>query len=155
MTRNIITCVFSFYFGMEIIRFKKFYLTNQIPSIISVFLYIFLYTIKIKINFYILIHQIQGFSLFLVLYRIGHYIMRTKINIIFFKLANISFSIYLLHRHIIFAVLSLYNPEYWYIHILLFTITISLTIICSNIHLMVVNFIFNSYIFKKIDSLFI
>jgi len=155
VTRNIITCAFSFYFGMEIIRYKKFYLRNKIPSIISVFLLIFLYSIKIKINFYILIHQIQGFSLFLVLYQIGYYVMKTKLNIIFFKIANISFSIYLLHRQIIFAVLSCYNPKYWYIHIILFSVTILLTIICSNIHLMIVNSVFNSYIFKKIDSLFI
>lgn len=152
---NIITCLSSFYFGIESIRFKKFFLGNKIVFIFSLSLFIFLYFIKIKIKFHLLIHQIQGFSLFILLYRIGNSVMLTNANAVFIEISNLSYSIYLFHHRIIYDILSLNNPTEWYSHILLLSVTIILTIICSKIHLMVVNSIINSYILKKIDSIFI
>ena len=74
--RNIITCTTSFYFGIETIRFKKMYLMNKKILLISFIIFIFLY--KVKMNSFILISQIQGFSLFILLFHIGQYLMKKK-----------------------------------------------------------------------------
>ena len=154
-TMNIITCITSFYFGIETLRFQNFYLTNKKSFILSCFLLILLCTIKIEINIDIIIFQIQGFSLFIVLYQIGEYVMETKWNLLFNEIGNLSYSIFLFHHKIILDVLSLYNPVEWYAIILLLLIIIFLTIICAKIHCMVVNSVVKSYLFKKIDTLFI
>ena len=152
-TRNIITCLTSFYFGIETIRFKKFYLMNKKIFLISFFILIFLSIFKI--NSLIIIWQIQGFSLFIVLFQIGQYIMLKDINKIFKEISNISFGIYLFNHIIILEVLSLNNPNEWYLHLILLSLIITLTSICSKIHLMVVNSIINCHIFKKLESLFL
>ena len=94
-------------------------------------------------------------SLFIVLYHIGKYVMKTKINIIFIEISNLSYSIYLFHRRILFDFLSLNNPKEWQSHLIQLFLVILLTFICSKIHLMVVNSIFKCFLFKKLDSLFI
>ena len=152
--RNIITCIFSFYFGMESFKLKKIFLDNNISFLISFLLLFIFCTIKINIKFYVLIHQIQGFCLFIVLYKVGYYAMNSKINFLFDKISHISYSIFLLHHKLIIYILSIYNPEKWHAHILLITFIIIITIISSNIHLMVLNSIFKSSLFKKIDLLF-
>ena len=152
-TTNIITCITSFYFGMEALRFKNFYLTNKKSFIISCFLLILLCTIKIKINIDIIIFQIQGFSLFIILYQIGLYVMETKWNLLFNEISNLSYGIFLFHHKIIVDILSLYNPIEWHVIILLLLIIIFLTIICAKIHSMVVNSVVKSYLFKIIDMI--
>ena len=154
-TRNMITCITSFYFGIEAIRFKRFYLIRKKIFIISIFIFSFLCFVKIKINCDLIVYQIQGFSLFIALYHIGKYIMKTKINIIFFEISKLSYSIYLFHRRILFDILSVNNPIDWYSHLMQLSLLILLTFICSKIHLMVVNSIYKGFLFKKLDSLFI
>ena len=154
ISRNIITCIASFYFGMEAIRYKEIYLINKKTFVISFLIFIFLYKIKIKINFNIIIFQIQGFSLFIILYQIGQYVMQTNLNKIFVEINKLSFSIYLFHHQIISDILSLHNPKQWYADLSILSITIILTIIISKIHLLVVNSFFQSYIIKKLDLLF-
>ena len=154
-TRNMITCITSFYFGLETIRYKRFYLIRKKIFIISLFIFSFLCLVKIKINCDLIVCQIQGFSLFIVLYHIGKYVMKTKINIIFIEISNLSYSIYLFHRRILFDILSLNNPKEWHSHLIQLSLLILLTFICAKIHLMVVNSIFKCFLFKKLDSLFI
>ena len=150
---NIITCITSFYFGIETIRFRKFYLENKIILIFCFFIWIFLY--KIKIQTFIIIWQIQGFSLFIILFHIGKYIMSTKIDKIFMEINNISFGIFLFHHRFVFEILALNNPTEWYLHLLLVFMTFLLTIICSKVHLIVVNSIIKSSTFKKLEALFL
>jgi peptidoglycan/LPS O-acetylase OafA/YrhL len=154
-TRNIITCIMSFYFGIESIRFKEFYLTNKKSLVFFMLIFVLLYKIKIKHNFFILFHQIQGFSLFIILFHLGKNIMKTKLNVIFIEISNLSYYIYLFHHQIIIDVLSINNPKEWHSQILLLGIVILLTIICSKILLIITNSIFTSSIFKKLDSIFI
>ena len=154
-SRNIITCILSFYFGMESLRFKKYILDNNKILGISALILLLLCTIKININFPVIIFQIQGFSLFIFLYKIGHYIMETKINAIIEEISNLSYSIFLLQHRFISDILSIHNPEKWYFHLLLLELTITIIIICSKIHLIVVNSVLKSYIFQKLDALFI
>ena len=51
--RNIITCIFSFYFGMETIKFKRILLDNNKSFLISFLLLFFLSSIKIQIPYFI------------------------------------------------------------------------------------------------------
>ena len=152
--RNIITCITSFYFGIETYRFKKIFISNRISFCFFFVVLLFLSKIHIKSGF-ILIYQIQGFSLFIVLFQIGKYAMKTNFNIIFIEISKLSYSIYLFHHRIIIDILSLYNPKNFYAHIPLLSITILLIIICSTIHLIVVKTVYKSYIFQKIESFFI
>jgi len=152
--RNIITCLFSFYFGIESFKYKNFFLINKKSFLISFLMLFLLCTVRINIKYCLLIHQIQGFCLFIVLYKVGYYAMNSKINLIFDKISNLSYFIFLIHHKIIIYILSIYNPEQWYAHILLIIFSITLIIISSNIHLIVINSLFKSYLFKKIDSLF-
>ena len=154
-TANIVTCIASFYFGMETIRYNNFYLTNKKTFILSILLLIFLCKIKINFKFPILIYQIQGFSLFIALYQIGQLIMTTKFNIIFNQISILSYSIFLCHHHIILDILSIHNPTEWYIHLMLLLISIILILIYSKIHIMVVDIMLKTDVFKKIDSYFV
>ena len=153
--RNIITCIASLFFGMEAFKFKHYILDNNLSIIISSFLLILLCSIKIDINFKLLIFQLQGFCLFIFLYKIGYYAMQTKIHFIFEEISNLSYNIFLFHHKLIIYIFSIHKPEKWYANILLLLLSIIIIIICSKIHLMVVNRISKSYIFKKLDKLFI
>ena len=139
---------------MQTFKFKHYIFDNNGIIIIFTLLLILLCTIKININFKIIIFQLQGFSLFIVLYKIGYYAMKTKFHFIFDEINNLSFSIFLFHHKLILSILSIYNPVKWNEHILLILLVINLTAICSKIHLIVVNCIFKSYTFKKLDKLF-
>ena len=134
---------------MEAIKFKQFYQKNKISLIGAFLIFVLLYFVRI--NSFILIYQIQGFSLFIILFQIGDYIMAKKINYIFIEISNISFSIYLFHHKIIVDILTLNNPDEWYLHLILLQMTILLTLICSKIHSIVVNSLLQSHIFKKIE----
>ena len=149
---NIITCVNSFYFGIVAIKFKKFFFENRIT--LSVFLIIFLLLYKIKIKENILIFLMQGYSFFIVLVQINEYIKSRTILSIFNKISTLSYSIYLFHHRIINDIQGINNPNEWYLHLLLLGAVIALTIIASSIHLMVVNSIMKSKIFKKLDTFF-
>ena len=153
--RNLITCIFSFYFGIISIKFKKIFLKNKIFLVFSLFLFILLYTIKININAFIIIFQLQGFSLYIIFFQFGEYIMSKGNATIFQEISKISFSIYLIQHRIIFDVLGLKNPIQWYSHIILLGITILLILICSKIHFMVVDSVIKSDLFKKIDAFFL
>ena len=138
---------------MEAIKFKKIYQKNKISLIGAFLIFVLLYFVRI--NSFILIYQMQGFSLFIILFQIGDYIMAKKINYIFIEISNISFSIYLFHHKIIVDILTLNNPDEWYLHLILLQMTILLTLICSKIHSIVVNSLLESHIFKKIELIFI
>ena len=152
---NIITCLNSFYFGMISMKFKKFYFNNSFALIFSLLLLVFLSKVKIYINAFILVFQLQSFSLYILLMQTGIYIMSKKYAGIFHKISKISLSIYLIHHRLIINILELKNPFEWYLHLSLLTLTVLLTIICSKIHLMVVDYVIKSYLFEKLDSFFL
>lgn len=151
--KNIITCLTSFYFGVTAIKFKKIFLVNNISLAISFFLFIFLRIIKIKSLE--IVFQMQGFTAFIILTRIGKIVMTNKCARIFICISNLSYNIYLIHHMIIIDILSINNPLEWYSNLLFLSITLLLIIICSKIVSILVNSILNSIIFKKMESFFI
>lgn len=150
---NLTTCFSSFYVGTRIIRYKKYFFENHACLLFSILLFLFLSLVKVKS--FIFFFQIQGFSFFIILVKIGKVLMTTRFKIIFMEINNLSYIIYLYHHQIINNILSLNNPTNSFTHIILILITLLLTIICSKIHLLVVNSIFKTNIFKKIESFFI
>ncbi len=105
---NIITCVNSFYFGMIAIKFQRLFFENKKTFIISFIIFVLLYFYKLP-NF-ILIWQIQGFSLYIILVQIGQYIMLSRFKIIFKQISILSYNIFLLHHTMIYNILEVYNP---------------------------------------------
>lgn len=151
--RNIITCIISFYFGMNSIKYRNFYFENKRSAI--VFLLILLTLSSIKISSFVLIDQIQGISFFIIIVNIGEYFFKINNNKIVNKISKLSYSIYLFHHQIIIDILNVSNPTEWYIKIIFLSITILLTLISAEIHLLVVDCIINSSLFKKFELLFI
>lgn len=151
--RNIITCIYSFYFGMLALKLNILFFKNKIIFIISFFVLIFL--CLIRISKFTLIYQIQGFALFIVLIYIGEFLMLTRFKMIFKEISILSYNIFLFQHRIILEILSVNNPTKWYLHLILLGITIILTILCAKILFLVVNNFFKSYYFKKFESKFI
>ena len=152
-SRNIFTCINSFYFGMLGIKFYNLFFRNQATFIISFLLLVFL-CLK-RISNIILIFQIQGFLLFIVLVQIGKKIMKCRIKVLFIEISSLSYNIFLFHHKIILDILDIINPINWFLNILLLLIIIMITIIFSKILFLVVNIIMNSKCCKKLEGMFI
>lgn len=152
-SKNIISCLTSFYFGVITIKYKYFFFGNYIILLISFIILLSLSIFNITSFFFVL--QIQGYCLYILLINIGQYIMQTKLNIIFKEISILSYNIFLFHHYIILDILHIINPIEWYLHIILLTIVFVLTIIYSKINLMVFTSIIESKPFKKFESLFI
>lgn len=81
--------------------------------------------------------------------------MLTKFYKIYVELGNIGFNIFLFHHIIKKDVLSVTNPNIFYLHLKLLVEVIISIIIYSEINLMVVNSILKSELFIKLESLII
>jgi len=150
---NLITCIQSFYFGMISIKSKAFLLTNKICGIIALITLIFL--CNYHFPRFILIYQIQGFSLFIILVQLGNYAMKTKFKYIIREISKLSFSIYLLHHRTIKNILGVNNPKEWYNSLIMLIFSILLTIIYAKILFIIINSIFHSNLFIKFENKFI
>ena len=151
--RNIITCIYSFYFGMLTIEFKQLFFKNKKALAISLIILIFLCFIRLPR--FLLICQIQGFCLFIVLIQIGEYLMNFRFNAILVRMNSLTYNIFLSHKMIILDILSVTNPTEWYLIMILLIITIILTVIFAKILLIIVNSIIESKTFKIIEYIFL
>ena len=121
---NLTTCFSSFYVGAKIIRYKKYFFENHACLSISILLFLFLSIVKVKP--FIFFYQIQGFSFFIILVKIGKVLMTTRFKMVFIEINNLSYIIYLYHHQIINNILSLNNPTNSFTHIILILITLLL-----------------------------
>lgn len=151
--RNLITCIFSFYMGFVVIKYKNFFFKNLVFGILS--LVILLVLCFVKLPNFVLFQQIQGFCLFFVLVQIGNFVMKTKVSNFFYELGKLSFCIFLLQHQIISIVQRFYNPEQWYkILIMLLSIIIT-TVLCAKLLSSFVNLLLNTKFIKKMESKFL
>lgn len=81
--------------------------------------------------------------------------MLSRFKAIFIEINILSYNIFLIHHRMIHNIIGLYNPTKWYLHFTMLGITIILTMICSKILLIIVNTVFQSNKFKKIESYFL
>lgn len=151
---NIFTCLNAFYFGMIVVKYKKFFLKNVIVFIISFLLLIFLFVYKIS-NTFFLINQIHGFSLYIFLLRIGEFIMSKKYSQIFHIISGLSYSIFLYHHWILRNILHIKNPIELSSHLKLLFITIIIIIFYAKIHCIIISYVMKSKIFEILDTIFL
>ena len=150
---NLITCIQSFYFGMISMKSNAILLTNRISGIIAFIILIFL--CNFHLPRFILFNQIQGFSLFIILVHLGNYVMKKKFKSIFLELSKLSYSMYLIHHRIINDILGVNNPKEWYNSFTLLGVSILLIIIYAKILFIIIDSIFHSNLFMKIENKFI
>lgn len=152
-SRNIFTCINSFYLGMLGIKFNNVFFKYKVTFVISLFIFIFL-SLK-RIGNIILIFQIQGFALFIILVQIGDKIMKYRIKSIFIELSSLSYNIFLFHHAIIRDILDIKNPTDLHFSLMLLVIIIILIIILSKILFIIVKIILNSKYFITIENIII
>lgn len=108
-TRNLISCIISFYFGM---MFMKYY--NTIYKIMSklyvlilsslICLTIIFIPLPIPINFTL---HVLGALLFMLLFRVGNLVMRfSTFNFCISKTSTLSYAIFLLHHRLLYKILA-------------------------------------------------
>ena len=152
--RNLITCFSSFYFGMVFIKNKNFF-SNKIVIFIAFCINIFLYFKEIHSNFPLFIYQIQGFTFLIILICLGKIIMNSRLQSFFNEISRLSYCIFLFQHKTIRNVFSIYNPTSWYKTFFTLGAIILLTIIYSYIILTVIESIYKSRIFIRIESYFV
>ena len=152
--RNLITCISSFYFGMVYIKYKNFFLNKKV-IFVAFCMNIFLYFKKIHSNFSLNISQLQGFTFLIGLIWLGKIIMKSRLQTYFNEISRLSFCIFLFHHIIIMNVFSLNNPKIWYKIIFTLGVIIILSVIYSKILLTIIESIYKSKAFIKIESYFV
>ena len=101
------------------------------------------------------INQIHGFSLYILLIRIGEYIMSKSYSQIFHIISGLSYSVFLYHHWILRNILYIYNPIKLSSHLKLLFKTIIIIIFNAKIHCIIVSFFMKSKLFKILDSFFL
>ena len=155
-TMNLITCISSFYFGMVFIKYKIFFL-NKIIIYISFFINIFLYFKKVYSYFHfpLFIYQLQGFTFLIILIYLGKIIMNSRLKSFFNEISRLSYYIFLFHHITIKKVFSVNNPIIWYKIIFTLGLIILLSIIYSKLLQAIIESIYKSKVFIKIESYFV
>jgi len=152
-SRNLITCLTSFYFGMVAMKYRNFFLKDKYVGISSSIILIALCFFRIsspKIQF--IFEIVQSWLLFIFLIQLGNFLMNFKCNILFEKISNLSFQIFLLHHIIILDFLGLANPTKWYKSYVLLLASIIFTIICAKILSVIVTSVLKNNMLKKIEN---
>jgi peptidoglycan/LPS O-acetylase OafA/YrhL len=151
--KNLFNCIFRFYFG---ILSRKFSLDkNYYVGVISIIIHIILCSFVIpKFKYIIIINNIQGFSLYIILVHIGNYIMKTKLNAIFKEISKLSFFMFLFHHRIIIDMKGLIDSNKLSNPITNIGAIILLTMISSKALYIIVNYLFKSDNFKKLEYIF-
>lgn len=145
VNRNLISCFISFYIGMLFIRYKDFFLKNNIVLLVAFIQTVCLCAIRIPVSENI-IFQLLGAALFIVLYRFGVVCMRLSFatKIIAF-LSALSYPIFLLQHKIIINMQKVSNPIDPPRSIVMCMLTIVVTIIYA----MVLNTVTNAVLKSK------
>lgn len=154
LQKNIVHCLLRFYFGIiaKKFHFDKNYYIGALSIIIHILLLVFKFP---YFKYIIFVFLIQGFALYIMLMHIGYFIMKTKANIIFKEISNLSYFIYLFHHQIIYSTKGLIESNQWTNPIINIGIIILITLIAAKILSITVNSLFQWYYFKKLESLFL
>lgn len=97
----------------------------------------------------------QGFTFLIILICLGKIIMNSRLKFFFNEISRLSYCIFLFHHKIIYNVLAFYNPEIWYKVIFTLIVIILLSVINSQILLIIIESIYKSKAFIKIESYFV
>jgi len=151
-TRNVITCITSFYFGMVAIKYKDFFLKDRIVGAVALIINLFLYFLKMPDL--VCIQQAQGITLFIAAVQIGDYVMRLKVlEYIFAELSSLSFGVFLVHHETIYAFNVYTNPPYLTEAFFMLFLNLATSFIASKVLNLTVNCLLHNKIFKFLDGL--
>ena len=153
---NLITCISSFYFGMIFINYKNYFLNKRVIYM-SFFINFFLYFKKVYSYFHfpLFIYQLQGFTFLIILIYLGKIIMNSRLKSFFNEISRLSYYIFLFHHITIMKVFSLNNPKQWHKIIFTLGLIILLSIIYSKALQTIIESIYKSRAFIKIESYFV
>ena len=148
---SITSSLFSFTIGMTMFKYKEkiFNTKNLLISIVGILL---LSLIKLPISSDISYHLL-GLFVFIFLFEVGKYIMEKNfLSIIFRKIGELSYAIFLLQHITINMVLKYFNPVSTIEAILALIIIIIFTLCEANILYIVTNFIVNKVSLLKLNK---
>lgn len=149
-SRNFITCIGSFYFGVVFVRHKEFFFSKKTTGVIAVGLFLFLCFVKLpKIQ---PIWQVQGLALMIALVQTGNLVMRTKAKTAIAEISGLSFCIFLFQHKVITDMLGVYNPDQWPQILAMLGAVILSTILCAKMLAIIVNSMTGSACFKFLES---
>lgn len=149
---NLIVCIVSFCFGIISLKYKKFFYENKFIGIASIIFLVLLCFIRVFQH--IIIFQIQGFLFLISSIHVGKYVMNTKIKSIFILISKHSFNVYLFHHHIISDVQAIITNRDLFTILISIILVILIALIHSQIIFLILNYIFKSNLFIKIESKF-
>lgn len=144
--RNILSCLFSFYFGMVVGKYKLFY--SGSAQLIASVIFLIMYFVPLPPYFHWIASHVTGMAFFFVLFGIGTYIMRVKCFSRFFnEISSISYEIFLLQHIVILWVLKYRHPQTTLKSFLLLVIIMALTCVYAKILSLVAKAVLHSKAF--------
>lgn len=152
--RNLISCMFSFWMGMLLFKYRDI-LYKKSLIIISLIVFLLLYFVPIPFNGYILEH-FMGAALFVLLYHAGAKIVKIKgVSSVINEIGRLSYPIFLLQHIIIGKILSFRNPVSGIKSMCLMVITILMTIIYAKALSVIAKSVTSSTLFQRAKAIFI
>ena len=152
-SRNIFTCLMSFYFGMLVIKYENIFLRHPLIGLGSL-----LFLILSGNVFYLPVDactltQLHGFAFFFVLYYLGDFAMKfLPIRKIISCLSPLSYPLFLVHHIIVNETVGYQNPETPGLFLLVFLIALLLSLAAAKVLSLVTEAVVKSDAWKKLEN---
>ncbi len=150
-SRNPVTCLLSFFFGIVIMDNRKVLENNKVVMLSLLISVVLIFQhVPIESN---IVQHLLGFALFVVLFRIGRCVMRYgKLSSIISKLDNLSFPIFLFQHIVVGKFIGLWNPNGLANTVFWNMIALVYTVICAKILLVLVETVKHSKLMIRLDD---
>ena len=150
-SRNPVTCLLSFFFGIVIMDNRKVLENNKVVMLSLLISVVLIFQhVPIESN---IVQHLLGFALFVVLFRIGRCVMRYgKLSSIISKLDNLSFPIFLFQHIVVGKFIGLWNPNGLANTVFWNVIALVYTVICAKILLVLVETVKHSKLMIRLDD---
>ena len=150
--RSVFSCLFCFWTGMLVMKYRSFFLGNIWITIISLLFLVAANFFAIPMNLFFVNH-LYGFALFFLLYAIGERVMKSAaVSVAVRRLSALSYPIFLVHHQIVFKVLGYQNPTSKAGAILMLLVTILLSILAAVALEVLTKYVLNSKTYKKLEA---
>lgn len=150
--RNIISCIMNFWVGMLAIKYKEILLDKLWPTCILAAFFLAANLTRIQLNL-VFVNHLYGIAVFFMLYKLGGVVMKSSLmKKLFGKLSALSYPVFLVHHQIIFKVLGYQNPSSKAGTLVMFLMTILLTILAAEALDILTKSVLNTKTAKRIDS---
>lgn len=153
LSRNIFTCLMSFYFGMLVIKYERIFLQHPMIGLFSLlFLFVSCRFIYLPIDACTLT-QLNGFAFFFILYYVGDYAMRlVPVRKVISELSPLSYPLFLVHHVIVNEMIAYQNPESFGLFMLVFFISLLISLAAAKVLSLVTKSVIMSDLWKKLEN---